>query len=226
MPVTLDDLIAQIRAQRPDREPLTDLADAVVLAQRLSDHADHLVGYFVDQARRAGASWADIGRSMGVSKQAAQQRFVPNIDGRSLDERFADGVRTATAAANDEARVMKNAEVGTEHLLLGILLAPGLGAQALDAAGVAFEDVRAAAVAAGAPTVAAPPKQLPFSALANKALQVASREALRLGDVQVGTEHLLLAILDEGDGIGSAVLRGLGVEAGKTRAWIAEATAK
>src|SRR4051812_41805519 len=74
-PVRLDDLIEGITRVHPD--PLDQLADAVIAADHLGEVADHLIGHFVDQARRSGASWTDIGRSMGVSKQAAQKRFVP-----------------------------------------------------------------------------------------------------------------------------------------------------
>lgn len=73
-PVRLDDLIEAIKKVHP--EALDQLSDAVIAADHLGDVADHLVGHFVDQARRSGASWTDIGRSMGVSKQAAQKRFV------------------------------------------------------------------------------------------------------------------------------------------------------
>src|SRR5919206_1521688 len=73
-PVRLDDLIAAITKNRADA--LDRLSDAVLLADHLGELADHLIGHFVDQARRSGASWTDIGRSMGVSKQAAQKRFV------------------------------------------------------------------------------------------------------------------------------------------------------
>src|SRR4051795_7659011 len=73
--VRLDDLIAAIKNTHPDA--LDQLTDAVLAADHLGDVADHLVGHFVDQARRSGASWTDIGRSMGVTKQAAQKRFVP-----------------------------------------------------------------------------------------------------------------------------------------------------
>src|SRR5215207_5729621 len=75
-PVRLDELIDAIKRVHPD-DALAQLSDAVIAADSLGEVADHLVGHFVDQARRSGASWTDIGRSMGVSKQAAQQRFVP-----------------------------------------------------------------------------------------------------------------------------------------------------
>src|SRR5215467_13768647 len=78
-PVRLDDLIEAIKKVHSD--PLEQLTDAVIAADHLGDIADHLIGHFVDQARRSGASWTDIGRSMGVTKQAAQKRFVTKDSG-------------------------------------------------------------------------------------------------------------------------------------------------
>jgi hypothetical protein len=74
-PVRLDDLINAIT--KVHDQPLDQLADAVLAADHLGDVADHLIGHFVDQARRSGASWTEIGRSMGVTKQAARKRFIP-----------------------------------------------------------------------------------------------------------------------------------------------------
>ena len=74
-PVRLDDLIDAIKQVHTDA--LEQLTDAVLAAEHLGEVADHLIGHFVDQARRSGASWTDIGKCMGVTKQAAQKRFVP-----------------------------------------------------------------------------------------------------------------------------------------------------
>lgn len=74
-PVRLDELINAIK--RVHSDVLDQLSDAVLAAEHLGEIADHLIGHFVDQARRSGASWSDIGKSMGVTKQAAQKRFVP-----------------------------------------------------------------------------------------------------------------------------------------------------
>src|ERR671912_1734301 len=82
-PVRLDDLIDAIT--KVHAEPLDQLTDAVLAAAALGEVADHLIGHFVDQARRSGASWTEIGRSMGVSKQAAQKRFVPKDPGVPSD---------------------------------------------------------------------------------------------------------------------------------------------
>ena len=77
--VRLDDLIEAITKVHSDA--LDQLTDAVLAADHLGEVADHLIGHFVDQARRSGASWTDIGRSMGVTKQAAQKRFVTKESG-------------------------------------------------------------------------------------------------------------------------------------------------
>ncbi|NED49697.1 ATP-dependent Clp protease ATP-binding subunit, partial [Micromonospora aurantiaca] len=77
------DLINAIKKVHTDA--LEQLSSAVIAAEHLGEVADHLIGHFVDQARRSGASWTDIGTSMGVSKQAAQKRFVPKGASPDLD---------------------------------------------------------------------------------------------------------------------------------------------
>ena len=79
--VRLDDLITLVKSHHPDGDALERLGDAVAIGEHLGEVADHLIGHFVDQARRAGASWTEIGRHMGVTKQAAQKRFVPRAEG-------------------------------------------------------------------------------------------------------------------------------------------------
>src|SRR3712207_5322031 len=124
IPVKLDDLITTIK--KVHTEPLDQLADAVLAAEHLGELADHLVGHFVDQARRSGASWTQIGASMGVSKQAAQKRFVPREPGDAQQDfaRFTPRARHAVVAAQEEARSAGNAEITTGHLLLGLLAEP------------------------------------------------------------------------------------------------------
>jgi ATP-dependent Clp protease ATP-binding subunit ClpA len=136
IPVRLDDLIESIRKVHPD--PLDQLTDAVLVADHISDIADSLIGHFVDQARRQGASWTDIGRSMGVTKQAAQKRFVGRaerpISAEDGFSRFTPRARTTVVAAQEEARRAGAVEVSVAHLVLGLLAEPeGIGARALAA---------------------------------------------------------------------------------------------
>src|SRR5438309_11886458 len=111
-PVRLDEMINTIKNVHSD--VLDQLSDAVLAAEHLGEVADHLIGHFVDQARRSGASWTDIGRSMGVTKQAAQQRFVPKdqpIDPDQGFSRFTTRARSAVVAAQEAARPAGNTEI-------------------------------------------------------------------------------------------------------------------
>src|SRR6478672_7488516 len=125
--VRLDDLIAAIKSVHSDA--LDQLSDAVIAADHLGEVADHLIGHFVDQARRSGASWKDIGASMGVSKQAAQKRFVPKGESPDLDpsqgfSRFTPRAKNVVMAAQNEARAAGNGQICPAHLVLGLLTEP------------------------------------------------------------------------------------------------------
>lgn len=228
-PVRLDDLIEAIKKVHPDA--LDQLSDAVIAADHLGDVADHLIGHFVDQARRSGASWTDIGRSMGVTRQAAQKRFVPKDPGEASDldpsqgfGRFTPRARNVVMAAQNEARAAANAEIGPGHLALGLLSEPeGLAARALVAQGVAPADVRRAVTETLPGRAEVVPDLIPYDAKARKALELTFREALRLGHNYIGTEHILLALLElEG---GDGVLTGLGIDKATAEANLAEALA-
>ena len=225
----LDDLIGAIKNVHAD--PLEQLTDAVLAADHLGDVADHLIGHFVDQARRSGASWTDIGRSMGVTKQAAQKRFVPKDPGQVPDvdssqgfTRFTPRARNSVVAAQNEARAAGNDQIVPEHLVLGLLVDPGaLAAKAIVAQGVTLDAVRQAVTAGLPPPAAEVPALIPFSPQAKKAMELTFREALRMGHNYIGTEHILLALLELEDGGG--VLTGLGIDKDATAAQVTAALA-
>src|ERR1700738_1361003 len=203
-PVRLDELISAIK--RVHSEVLDQLSDAVLAAEHLGEVADHLIGHFVDQARRSGASWTDIGKSMGVTKQAAQKRFVPRAEATALDldqgfGRFMPRARGAVVAAQNVAYEAANREITPDHLLLGLLSAPAaLATVLLHLQHIDTEALRAAVTLPQA--AAAVPELIPFSGPARKALELTFREALRIGHNYIGTEHLLLALLELEDGAG------------------------
>jgi Clp amino terminal domain, pathogenicity island component len=202
--VRLDDLITGIKRARPD--VLDQLSDAVIAADHLGDVADHLIGHFVDQARRSGASWTEIGRAMGVTKQAAQKRFVAKVEAAALDPnegfgRFTPRARNIIMATMAEAKAAGNAEIRPEHLVLGLLSEPeGLAARAIVAQNVPLASVREAVVLPA--RVDDVPELVPYDGNARKVLELTYREALRLGHNYVGTEHILLALLELEDGDG------------------------
>jgi Clp amino terminal domain, pathogenicity island component len=218
-PVRLDDLINAIKKAHND--PLEQLTDAVIAADHLGDLADHLIGHFVDQARRSGASWTEIGRSMGVSKQAAQKRFTPKpeeLDPNEGFSRFTLRARNVVMAAQNEARAAGNDQIRPEHLTLGLLTEPdGLAAKAIAAQGASLESVRAAVTATLPPAAAEVPPLIPFDGQAKKALELTFRQALRMAHNYIGTEHILLALL-ELDGRGGLTIDRDAAEASITTA--------
>jgi hypothetical protein len=219
--VRLDELITAIK--KVHAEPLEQLQDAVIAGEHLGEVADHLIGHFVDQARRSGASWTDIGRSMGVTRQAAQKRFVPKesaaLDPNEGFNRYTPRARNVVMAAHNEAKAAHHAEGLPEHLVLGLLAEPdGLAAKAVADQGVTLDAIRAAATAALPPAVEDAPDLVPYGPAAKKVLELTFREALRLGHNYIGTEHLLLALLEHENGDG--VLSGLGITKARTEEWI------
>ncbi len=201
----------------------------MIAADHLGDVADHLIGHFVDQARRSGASWSEIGQRMGVSKQAAQKRFVSKAD-NDLDpnegfNRFTPRAKNVVMSSMNEARAAGNAEIAPEHLALGLLADPaGLAARAIVAQGITLDDLRRAVHAAlPEKSTVQLPELIPYDAQARKALELTFREALRLGHNYIGTEHILLALLELEDGTGP--LSSAGVDKSKAEANITEALA-
>jgi hypothetical protein len=225
--VRLDDLIEAIK--KTHSTALDQLSDAVLAADHLGDVADHLIGHFVDQARRSGASWTEIGRSMGVSKQAAQKRFVakgeaPDLDASQGFSRYTDRARKVVVTAQEEARARSNSQISVAHLVLGLAADPSaLGARAIVAQGVSLDSVRQTATATLPAAADAVPALIPFDAHAKKALELTFREALRMNHNYVGTEHILLALLELEDGTG--VLAGLGIDKATAEASITAALA-
>ncbi|MDX3102398.1 Clp protease N-terminal domain-containing protein [Nonomuraea angiospora] len=215
--VRLDDLINAIKSRHPDGDPLEELADAVTLGEHIGEVADHLIGHFVDQARRSGASWTDIGHSMGVSKQAVQKRFVPKDGGSPAGDlrayaRYTDRARRVVVRAQKEAQDGGHGHIEVGHLVLGLLSEPdGLAAKAMVTLGASPEAVGEAARAALGPGGKPTAEAVAFAAQSKKALELTLREALRLGHPFVGTEHLLLGVLSLDDDPVARALGELGV---------------
>jgi ATP-dependent Clp protease ATP-binding subunit ClpA len=211
-PVRLDDLITAIKTVHD--EPLEQLTDAMLAAEALGEVADHLIGHFVDQARRSGASWTEIGQCMGVTKQAAQKRFVPKAQTDPIDpsdgfNRFTPRARNVVVEATNKAHAMRNDEIQPGHLLLALFAdAASVAVRLLESQGVDAET--AAATVQPTEPAAKMPALIPFSGAARKVLELTFREALRMGHNYIGTEHILLALLEaEADG---GPLHTLGVE--------------
>ncbi|MFL6025591.1 MAG: Clp protease N-terminal domain-containing protein [Friedmanniella sp.] len=221
--VGLDDLIAAVTSAH--ESALDRLERAVLLAAHLDEVADRLIGHFVDQARRSGASWTEIGASMGVTKQAVQKRFstkpTTSLDPSQGFSSFTDQARGAVVSAQELARAAGNGGITVGHLVLGLISDPGCGAAtSMAAQGLDLALLARTARATLPSPVAEVPALIPFDQHARDALERAFGVAQRLGHDRVGTEHMVLAILEVEDGTG--VLAGLGLDPRGVEAGIGE----
>ena len=217
---TLEELIGLVEDISPGADPLQSLTDAIIVSGRITDLADDLVGHFVELAREAGATWAEIGDCMGVSKQAVQKRFRggPRRPGGPTGffvTRLEENARTVVRRAVAHVHELGSAEVGTEHFVLGIIDDPeSRASRAIVAAGLSLDDVRAAATP---PRSGVTPRRrighVPFSSASKKVLELSLREAIRdRGSRRIDTGHILLAILREKQSPGAQALIELGLD--------------
>ena len=137
-------------------------------------------------------------------------------------ERFTDRARRVVVLAQEEARNLDHNYIGTEHLLLGLLHeGGGVAARTLESLGITLDDVRRQVEEIiGRGSGGTPAGHIPFTPRAKKVLELSLREALRLGHKHIGTEHLLLGLIEEGDGVAVQVLHGLGADAVRVRATV------
>jgi hypothetical protein len=194
--VSVPALADEVR-RRAAGSPLDRVAAALAVSEDLTAGADELIGRFVDEARRAGCSWTEIGQRIGVSKQAARQRFAQPL-GVASDLEWRPRLLACLQAAGREAGADGAAEVGTHHQLLG-LFHEGVAATVLEKLGIHADAARAAArelFPGGGRAGGQPP---PDSAEARQAVQRAVVLARQAGHGYVGTEHLLCVLaLDPG----------------------------
>lgn len=225
LPVRLDELIDYTKRRHPDGGAPAHLTDAVLVADRIGEVADHLVGHFVDQARRDGASWTEIGQAIGVSKQAAQKRFVPRpVDigaDKVLTDRLTNRAKQVAVVAQECARQTGHAQVSSAHLVRALVgETQGLAALAVQAQGAEIEQIREAAGAVLGSGGQDVPEHVPYGTEAKKVMQIALREALRFGHNYVGTEHILLGMLRAEETAGARVLTDAGVTREQSEQWI------
>ncbi|WP_104176220.1 ATP-dependent Clp protease ATP-binding subunit, partial [Arthrobacter sp. Y81] len=133
-------------------------------------------------------------------------------------ERFTDRARRAVVLAQEEARTLNHNYIGTEHILLGLIHeGEGVAAKALEALGISLDGVREQVQEILGPGQPSPSGHIPFTPRAKKVLELALREALQLGHNYIGTEHILLGLIREGEGVAAQVLVKLGADLNRVR---------
>ncbi|WOP17255.1 ATP-dependent Clp protease ATP-binding subunit [Raineyella sp. LH-20] len=136
-------------------------------------------------------------------------------------ERFTDRARRVVVLAQDEARALNHNYIGTEHLLLGLIHeGEGVAAKALEQLGISLEAVREKVVEIIGEGQQAPKGHIPFTPRAKKVLELSLREALQLNHSYIGTEHILLGLIREGEGVAAQVLVKLGADLNRVRSTV------
>jgi len=141
--------------------------------------------------------------------------------GEESDEmfkKFTDRARRVVVLAQEEARMLNHNYVGTEHILLGLIHeGEGVAAKALESLGISLDAVRQQVEEIIGRGQQAPASHIPFTPRAKKVLELSLREALQLGHNYIGTEHILLGLIREGDGVAAQVLAKLGADLNRVR---------
>ena len=133
-------------------------------------------------------------------------------------ERFTDRARRVVVLAQEEARMLNHNYIGTEHILLGLIHeGEGVAAKALESLGISLEAVRQQVEEIIGQGQQAPSGHIPFTPRAKKVLELSLREALQLGHDYIGTEHILLGLIREGEGVAAQVLVRLGADLNRVR---------
>ena len=133
-------------------------------------------------------------------------------------ERFTDRARRVVVLAQEEARLLDHNYIGTEHLLLGLIReGEGVAAKALESLDISLETVRQQVEETIGQGEQAPSGHIPFTPRAKKVLELSLREAMQLGHNYIGTEHILLGLIREGEGVAAQVLIGLGADLNRVR---------
>jgi ATP-dependent Clp protease ATP-binding subunit ClpC len=133
-------------------------------------------------------------------------------------ERFTDRARRVVVLAQEEARMLNHNYIGTEHILLGLIHeGEGVAAKALNSLGISLQTVRQQVEEIVGQGQHSPAGHIPFTPRAKKALELSLREALQLGHNYIGTEHILLGLIREGEGVAAQVLVRLGADLNRVR---------
>jgi Clp amino terminal domain, pathogenicity island component len=151
--------------------------------------------------------------------RAGGQVLLSSVRRRTMFERFTDRARRVVVLAQNEARMLNHNYVGTEHILLGLIHeGEGVAAKALESLGISLQAVRAQVEEIIGHGPEPPPSgHIPFTPRAKKVMELSLRESLQLGHKYIGTEHILLGLIREGDGVAAQVLVKLGADLNRVR---------
>jgi hypothetical protein len=218
------DQLAAIVDRRAGGDPVAGLGAAVEVADDVHGVAEELLDRYVAAAREDGRSWSEIGAVLGVSKQAAQQRFVSTpVDPTAWPKDFDEDARAVVHAAQLQARSFRHRYLGTEHLLLALTADSGLAGATLAQLGVGTAEVTERVRAVIGEGHSSETATLGISPRTKRVLEAAGDEARRLGHrCAIAPEHVLLALSAQSDAVAARLLRDFAVSDERLRDQLGE----
>jgi hypothetical protein len=216
---TVDGLSQEVAARADSDDALARLAAAVGVADQVRDLADELIDRYVAGAREQGRSWSEVGAVLGVSKQAAQQRFVMPAATSAWPKDFDDDARSLLPTAQVHARRFRHRYLGTEHLLLALTENPGLAGTTLRRLGIDADRVSRLIRELVGEGHSSETAALGISPRTKRVLEAAGHEARRLNHrcAIAAPEHVLLALGARRDGVAAQILDALGADEQRVR---------
>ena len=224
-PLDLETLSADVVASAASQDPVEQLKAAVVIAETLHGTADELLDRYVKAAREAQRPWSEIGTALGISKQAAQQRFVAApIDPNAWPKDFDEQARSILPAAQVHAHRLRHRYLGTEHLLLVLTEDTGLAGATLARLGIESAQVNQHVLRIVGEGQSGETATLGISPRTKRVLEAAGQEARHLGHrcAIASPEHVLLALSAQRDAVAAEILRELGASDDRVREQLAE----
>src|ERR1700726_3067302 len=165
-----------------------------------------------------GHHWLARAGSVWPGPWAGGQVLLRSTRRRTMFERFTDRARRVVVLAQEEARMRNHSFIGTEHILLALIdEGDGTGVKALESLGISLDAVRQQVEEIIGQGQHAPSGHIPFTPRAKKVLELSLRESVQLGHDYIGTEHILLGLIREGDGVAAQVLVKLGADLNRVR---------
>ena len=207
----LDRLIAEVDRICASTDWIDRLSAAAKLATELQALGDDLVTEFVEHARFASRSWAEIGAALGVTRQAAQQRFVaPHRE--YADELFNEELRRAMPLIKQTAVRHRHNYIGTEHVLLGVTSEPNAATALLRRLGVDVGALRERIERDLTPGASQAAERIAWTPYARKSISLASDAARETGANQIGCDHVVSGLVSVGRGAAAGALRTAGID--------------
>jgi hypothetical protein len=219
---SVEHLSREVTSTAASEDPLDRLTAAVIVADHARDIADELIDRYVATARDQGRSWSEIGRALGVSKQAAQQRFV--VPAGAWPKDFDDDARALLPTAELHARRFRHRYLGTEHLLLALAENPGLAGTTLRRLGVDADHVTRRILEIIGEGHSSETASLGVTPRTKRVLEAAGHEGRRRGHrcAIAAPEDVLLALAARRDGVAAQILGDLGVDEARVRGQLSE----